>query len=179
MVVQKEMVALVATQTFLYLLMASRRQFLLQVDLEEDLELRRQVETSIPAVIMNDDRFNITQLPGQNGTSGAGGGSGAAAANGFGGAGGYKQLLSVDPQPTSVVLVVLTLTQNSCKFSAIALLFPSLVVAVEETAMQTLVMVVDLLVVVLVLVEEFRVHIMVVEHSPTPLAQKVAMDLPM
>ena len=43
--------------------------------------------------------------------------------------------------------------------------------------MQTLVAVVDLLVVVLVLVEEFRVHIMVVEHSPTPLAQKVAMDL--
>jgi len=45
---------------------------------------------SIPAVIMNDDRFNINQLPGQNGTSAAGGGSGGAAANGAGGAGGYS-----------------------------------------------------------------------------------------
>lgn len=45
---------------------------------------------SIPAVIMNDDRFNINNLPGQNGTSGAGGGAGGASAYGKGGDGGQS-----------------------------------------------------------------------------------------
>lgn len=43
---------------------------------------------SIPAIIMNDDRFNIDEQPGPAGTSGGGGGSGGSSAYGKGGNGG-------------------------------------------------------------------------------------------